>query len=105
MPDVQSGRKSGYMLPPIFCDEKAPYKRISAAAHGYGTGKARGAAGHTSLKNTYEGRTTKPNAMIATYDSNPHDIEMGGWASHRGTSHKIYQKVQFNISSGPEVHL
>ncbi|KAK9835589.1 hypothetical protein WJX74_003708, partial [Apatococcus lobatus] len=33
LPDVQSGRKSGYMLPPIFCDEKAPYKRISAATH------------------------------------------------------------------------
>lgn len=92
LPDVQSGRKSGYQLPPIFCSYLAPWKRSSAANHGYGCQKARNSAGYTAFKNTYEGRTTKPNVMVAKFDASLAGIEKAGWMPP-GTMHKHYEKV------------
>ncbi len=66
---------------------------MSAANHGLATQKARTAAGYTSFKNTYEGRTTKPEVMVAKFNANLLSIEKVGWQPP-GIMHKSYERVR-----------
>ena len=85
------------MLPPVFCANMASWMKMSAANHGYATQKARSVAGYTAFKNTYEGRTTKPNTMVATFDTDLASIEKGGWPPP-GVMHRNYEKVMCQYS-------
>ena len=94
LPDVAAGRSAGYGLQHVYSNATTPYKRITPGAHGYVTAAVRKRAGHTSTKNTYEGRTTKPDYLVARYNTNVSAIEKGGW-SDKHVMGQHYQKVAF----------
>ncbi|DBB16111.1 hypothetical protein WJX82_004381 [Trebouxia sp. C0006] len=70
-PDVLAGREQGHGLQRVYCNAKTPHESISPAAHGYATDQARKRANKISFKNTYEGRSTKPNSLVAQFGTNP----------------------------------
>ena len=76
------------------CNAKTPHKSISPAAHGYATDPAQKRANRTSFKNTYEGRSTKPNSLVAQFGTNPKWIEKAGWFADLGTFDRNYERVQ-----------
>ncbi|KAL0024452.1 hypothetical protein WJX77_005400 [Trebouxia sp. C0004] len=89
-PKVSEGRLKGYGLHPIYCNSYAPEKRVSPATHAYHTHQARHRTGRTAQKNTYEGRVTKPNMLVAKFGASKKAIEDAAWASGRGTMGKHY---------------
>ena len=96
-PDVVAGREKGYGLQRIFCNPKTQYKSITQSSHSYLTTMARKRAGRTSFKNTYEGRTTKPNSMVMDMDADPRAVERAAWNAALGTCLKIYQQVRLAL--------
>ena len=92
-PQISEGRLKGYGLHPVYCSSAAPEKRVTPATHAYHTHKARHRTGRRALKNTYEGRVTKPNWLVARFGANKRSIEEVGWAADRGTMGKHYCKV------------
>jgi len=93
-PDVLAGREQGYGLQRVYCNAKTPHKSISPAAHGYATDQARKRANRTSFKNTYEGRSTKPNSLVAQFGTNPKWIEKAGWFADLGAFDRNYERVR-----------
>ena len=89
-PQVSEGQLKGYGLHPIYCNSYAPENGVSPATHAYHTHQARHRTGRTAQKNTYEGRVTKPNMLVAKFGASKKAIEDAAWASGRGTMGKHY---------------
>ena len=50
-------------------------------------------AGQQVFQDTYEGKSTKPNSVVAQFGTNPKWIEKAGWCAHLGTYVNNYEKV------------
>ena len=92
-PDVVAGKDKGYGFQRFFCNPKSQYKSIPPSAHGYTTALAQKRAGRVSHKNTYEGRSTKPNSMVLQFNTDPKAIEHGGWGANLNTCERAYLQV------------
>ena len=100
MPNVLEGRQKGYGLAPVYCNASAPDKKVSPAVHAYHTHAARQRTGRIAQKNTYEGRVTMPNTLVAR-GADKKDIENVGWMQNRSTMHNHYLKVCWQLAMIP----